>query len=715
MLGHCAVANCTGGKFDSQPLFRFPLDSERCKQWLEKCQRQDLIDKPAEQLYKYERICGKHFEPTAIDSEAQAAVVLKDDAVPTVFNGQGGTQSKQEKRKETAKVTEKEVKGRKKMKKSEPEREPEPDKEDNQMSPDEHENTKYLRSLFETVLLFGGHNILPTGQGEDNQNSIVQSNFQALVEYRIHSGDKVLQKQWDENKEKFPNELKNIIDACEQCIRGKLVEEVLQNGPFSLLTDELVMVSGELCLPVFVRFVNQSNCQQERFLGFVSFSGDEDVLAEKVLSEITEKWGLNMEQCRGQAHSCSGTHSSKIKKFAAKVTEKFPAAVFTLRSAQTVNISVARNMAVSGVQLVTSTLKNIESFFSRSPLLAVEFEHAISLCYADREEKASAVKGICQTNWTSSYNAFEVGFEIYESLLVWLDSVNDNEDVRWSDQVAQEAMVISKALTDFEFLMTLIVLKNITALTKAFGKNMLGDAADISCAANSLPAVLLSIKEVVDNIDVYHEFWYEEAMNVAAAVDVPVKVPRSFVRKHSESVAIQPENYYKKNVSLAVVQGIYQELNEAFSEGILKTLKSFSLIPAAIEQKKSVKPDEDCVQFFKNDVPNAGALSAEFNCWWVKWSKKSKQERFVSNIEDTLQLTDMKFFPNMMAIFRLLAILPCLPLESAFNVVYKRFKRYMENVPDKLKSKSIAFMNINSHVQCDLDSMVELYVKNNPK
>lgn len=323
--------------------------------------------------------------------------------------------------------------------------------------------------------------------------------------------------------------------------------------------------------------------------------------------------------------------------------------------------------------------------------------------------------GICQTNWTSSYNAFEVGFEIFESLLVWLDSVNDNEDVRWSDQVAQEAMVISKALTDFEFLMTLIVLKNITALTKAFGKNMQGNAADISFAANSLPAVIQSIKEVADNIDVYHEFWYEEALNVAAAVDVPVRVPRSFVRKHSESVAIQPENYYKENVSLAVVQGIYQELNEVFSENILKALKGFSLVPAAIEQKKSVKPDEDYVQFFKNDVPNAGSLSAEFNCWWVKWSKKSKQERFVSNIEDTLQLADMKFFPNVMAVFRLLAILPCLPLESALNAVYKRFRRYMENVPDKLRSKSIAFMNINSQVQCDLDSMVEFYIKNKPK
>ncbi|KAJ0004238.1 hypothetical protein NQD34_010452 [Periophthalmus magnuspinnatus] len=709
MLGHCAVPNCTGGEADSQPLFRFPLDSERCKQWLEKCQREDLIDKPAEQLYKYERLCGKHFQPSAIDSEGQG-IVLKDDAIPTIFDSPEMSQTGQGKRKEVAKPNEKETKGRKKMKKSEPE----PATTSTQPLSEEDENREYLKSVFEIILLLGGHNVSPTYKGEDSENSPAQTNFQALLDYRIQNGDEPLRKKWDENKEKFPDELDNMIDVCEQYIRVKLLEEVMQNGPFSLITDELVVISGELFLPIFVRFVDKSNSQQENFLGLVSFTGEEDVVAEKVLNEITEKWGLKMEQCKGQAHSCSGTHSSKIKKFAAKVTEKFPAAVLAIRSTQTLNISLANSMPLSGVQLVMATLKNIDTFFSRTPLLVAEFEQAITLFYEDRTEKANVLKGYCQTKWTRSHNVFEIAVDIYESLLLWLDSVNDNEDVRWSDQVAHEAMMISKSLTDFEFIMTLIVLKNITALTQAVGKNLLGNSGDVSRAASSLPAVLQSIKEVADNIDVYHEFWYEEATNIAAAVDVVVKVPRSFLRKHSESVAIQPENYYKEYVSFAVVSGVYNELSEVFSEQVLKMLKGLALVPAAVEQNKT-KSDEECVEVFKNDVPNADSFSAELNCWWVKWSKKTKQECFPSNIQDTLQLADMKFFPNMLAVFRLLAIMPCLSLDSTSNVVYQRFTRYMEEVPDKMKSKSIAFMNINSHVQSDLDSVVDLYIANDPK
>lgn len=85
MQNHCAVPNCTSGKSDPQPLFRFPHDPERSKKWAEKCQKQDLIDKSPGQLYRYYRICGKHFETSLVDSNAQSTV-LKDDAIPTIFD-----------------------------------------------------------------------------------------------------------------------------------------------------------------------------------------------------------------------------------------------------------------------------------------------------------------------------------------------------------------------------------------------------------------------------------------------------------------------------------------------------------------------------------------------------------------------------------------------------------------------------------------------------
>lgn len=586
-------------------------------------------------------------------------------------------------------------------------------KEDVQTVSEEEEYKDYLKSLFEVLILLGEQGIPPTGCGDNKQDGQGLSNFQALLEYRMNCGDEVLKKRYDVNKECCSSaQLNQLIEVCEKYIRCKLVEEVKQNGFFSLLTDDLVKISEEWYLPVFVRFVDQSNCQRERFFGFLNFEGDGDALAEKLLSEITDSWGIDLEQCRGQAHSCSGTHFSKIKTFAAAITKRYPMAVVTLRSTRTLNMAMASSMALSGVQLVLSTFKKIESFFSRSPLLQLELEHAISIFYPDKEEKANELKEICRTRWTTGHDAFEVTLEVLEALLLCVDSVHDNEDVRWTDQVTHDALEISKALTDFEFIMALVVLKNITALTRAFGQNVQGKATDAHFAASSLKAVLHSLKEVSDNIDVYHEFWNDEAVNLAAAMEIPVKVPRSFLRKHqSESRIIRPESYYKNNLSVLVVDHIITQMNELFCEEHLKTLRCLSLVPAVIEQHKSTEPEEDSIQVFKNDIPNAGTLSAELHCWWVKWSKKGKGETLPSSLHETLQLADVKFFPNMLAVLRLIGILPTLALEDSCDVAYKRFKMYMENVPDKFKSKPLAVLNLNYDVGYDLDSMVEVYMK----
>lgn len=570
--------------------------------------------------------------------------------------------------------------------------------------------------MFEVLLLLGEQSIPPTGPGDNKQDGLGSSNFQALLEYRMNCGDEVLKKRYDANKECCSSaQLNQLIEVLEKCIHSKLMEEVKQNGFFSLLTDDLVKISGNWYLPVFLRYMDQSNCQRERFVGFLSFEGDGDALAEKLLSEMTDKWGLDMEQCRGQAHSCSGTHFSKIKTLAAKVKERYPMAVLTLRSTRTLNLSLANGMALSGVQLVMSTFKKIESFFNRSPLLQLELENAIAIFFPDKEEKANELKEICRTSWTTQNDAFEVAMQILEALLLCVDSVHDNEDMRWSDEVTHSALEISKALADFEFVMALVVLKNTLTLTRAFGKNVQGKATDTHFAATSVKAVLHSLKEVSDNIDVYHEFWNDEAVNLATAMEIPVKIPRSFLRKHrSESGAIRPESYYREHLSVPVVNHVINEMNELFCEDHLKALRCLSLIPAVIEQHKSAEPEEESMQVFKNDIPNAGGLSAELHCWQVKWSKKVKGETPPSNHHETLQLADVKFFPNTLAVLRLISVLPTLALEDGCDAAYKRFQMYIKSTPDKFKSKSLAFLNINYDVGYDLDAVVEVYMKMYP-
>ena len=69
-------------------------------------------------------------------------------------------------------------------------------------------------------------------------------------------------------------------------------------------------------------------------------------------------------------------------------------------------------------------------------------------------------------------------------------------------------------------------------------------------AASSLTAVLHSLNEVMENIEVYHEFWFEEATNLATKLDIQMKLPGKFRRAQHSNLESQltSESYYKETL-----------------------------------------------------------------------------------------------------------------------------------------------------------------------
>lgn len=568
---------------------------------------------------------------------------------------------------------------------------------------EEIQHREHLKSLFEILLLLGGQNIPPNGPSE----GCGSTNFQALMEYQKSCADGVPKKCCETSKES-PTQSAPLVEALEKWVHLQLLEEVKQSGAFSIITDDVVELSGERCVPVFLRYVDRCDYQQDRFAGFWSLGGPEEGSAPELLSEL-EKWGLDMKRCRAQAHS-----SRSMQTLAGTLLEQYPQAFLTPRSPPNLNLSLASGVALPGVQLVLSTLRKLEVFFSQSPLLQVELDNAISIYFPEKEEAAQELKEACRTNWTTQNQAFEVATQILEPLLLCVDSIHDNEEMRWSDEVANAALDISKAITSFEFVMALVVLKNTLALTRALGTHMRGQASDRHFAASSLDAVLHSLKEVSDNIDVYHEFWTDEAINLATAMEIPVKVPRAFLRKHPlEPGAVRLESHYRDRLSVPVVRHLIRELKRLFGEQHLRALKCLSLVPSVLTQQRGA-PEPQSVLSFHQDLPNAVVLPEELHCWQVKWSKQDKGEDLPPDIPQALRLADLRFFPNMRAVFRALGVLPSSSPEDSSTVVYRRLHGLLENTPDPFKSKSLIFLSMNCDVVGDLDEAVEAYSKAHP-
>lgn len=728
MPNFCAALNCSRNSTHSVlAFFRFPRDPERCKKWVENCSRSDLKDKTPDHLNKYHRLCARHFEPNLITKTSPFRTVLKDSAVPTIFDNP---------LKRSNNEADKDAPEAKKNKSDSQSEEPKDNSEAATKDVNENKNgdgvdssrpvideetlnKEYLKSLFDVVVMMGTQNIPLHGHSdkEPRSKSFTPSNFQALLEYRINAGDEFLRKKFEGSPVNLEHcsstQLQQILEVIEKCIREELLAEAKEGRCFSLVVDNLVEIEGENYVPLFVRFVDKANCLREEFVDFLLFEGDVEAITERLVTELTEKCGLDMKYCRGQAYLCSGVSAMKVKAMVAKIAELHPLAVLTPCSSCSLNICLANTMTFTGVHLVMSTLKKLDAFFSKSPLLQNQLESAISIYYQGNEEKANVLKEACGSKWTEQHDTFELAVDLLESLLLCMDSVHDNEDHKWSDEVAHNAFVISEALADFEYVMTLVVLKNTLSFTRAFGKNLQGETNEVFFASGSLTAVLHSLNEVYENIEVYHEFWFEEAVNLAASLEIPVKVPRLYFRKRPTSgEEIQPETYYKDQVTIPVVSHVIKELSDLFSENHLKALKSLSLVPAIMGQLKFNTTEETSVDIYKDDLLNPDTFPAELHCWKIKWKHGTKDVILPSTIYETLQLSDVKFFPNVCALLKVLYNLPLFALTNdKCSTAKQRLMAYLQDTPVNHRNKSMALFYINCNIKHDLDSMVETYLK----
>ncbi|XP_005801020.1 52 kDa repressor of the inhibitor of the protein kinase-like [Xiphophorus maculatus] len=729
MPNFCAAPNCTRKSTQSDlAFFRFPRDPERCRIWVENCRRADLEAKTADQLNKHYRLCAKHFDPAMVCKTSPYRTVLKDTAIPTIFDLTSHLKNPYTRhRKQIKELTDEDIQRIKERRLASAEqtikKEDLSNMVDNepQLSADEKEYRDYLRSLFE-ILFMLAKQAIPLTTGRVSEEELKSNNFQAVIDYCMNAGDEALRKRFEVtavNSEYLSTaQLNQLLDVCENTVREEMLMEVRESRFYSLVTGDLVEFANSKHLPVFLRFVNQQNVLREEFVDFLPFvDGDEAALVESLEALLVDRWGLSMEDCRGQAHKATGTSTTKMKAVAVLLMEKYPLALHMPCSHLALNIHLANNLPFPNVQIVMENLRRITSFF-KTPHTQDELEKAISIQFQKNEEKRNALKKMCSSGWTEQHNIFDVLLDILPSLLLCMDSIRDNAGRKFSSSVTADAYSIGESIADFEVIVTIVILKNVLTFTRAFGRNLQGETLDVFSAASSLTAVLYSLNEVNDNIDVYHEFWYSEAVSLAALMQIPVSVPRLFLRKQraADLGEIQAETYFKEYVTVPVIRGIMQEVEDMFCDNNLRALKCLSLVPAVMGHMKFNTTEENFAEVYSGDLPNPDTLPAELHCWRIKWKHRGKEVRLPTTIHETLQLPDVKFFPNVDAFLKVLSTMPVLKVEKGTgDAATERLQAYVGSVPAKHLNKSLAMLHINTHVKHDLDVMVDKYCRLYPE
>ena len=193
-------------------------------------------------------------------------------------------------------------------------------------------------------------------------------NFQALLNFRIRSGDKVLEEHFKNcpknatyRSKGIQNELISCIDAY---ILGQLILEIKAAKFFSILADEVSDVGGQEQMPLVLRFVDASGQIREVFLKFVFLTNTTGkAIADNIKKEIN-KMGLDISYCRGQSYDGAGNMSGKCIGAAKLILDDNSKALFVHCASHRLNLCVARSCDIPTIKKLFGVISKTRAFFS---------------------------------------------------------------------------------------------------------------------------------------------------------------------------------------------------------------------------------------------------------------------------------------------------------------------------------------------------------------
>ena len=145
---------------------------------------------------------------------------------------------------------------------------------------------------------------------------------------------------------------------------------------------------------------------------------------------------------------------------------------------------------------MVDTSEKVVLFFNNSPKRNKNLQDWIK--DVTPEAKRRRLIDTCQTRFVERHDSFEVLCELYH---VVERSLSDMAvDRSYNRETNHEANTLHFAITNFQFVVTLVTVKNLMGYTKALSVNLQGRAQDVIHAYNSVNNVILTLNDVRANV-----------------------------------------------------------------------------------------------------------------------------------------------------------------------------------------------------------------------
>lgn len=456
---------------------------------------------------------------------------------------------------------------------------------------------------------------------------------------------------------------RKMVSFYEPELREQIIKELWDSQFFTIITEEAVEINGEHYVPLSIKYLNKDDIQCEETLAFIPFIEDSAVLLEAIETALSEKWGLNMEYCRGQALLSVGKEGAQMRAVSLAITKKYPQAVRTVSSSLSLNVWLARSSPAEAIADGAVLIDKLLHWLTEDTERQNKLEDMINHVYRHDEGKVSKLKDSLIKNWEKSHDMHEFMVETLEVIMLCLNELKAGG----STLSQQQALQFFDAIRNFEFIMSAVVQKNVLTATKKLSQSFQGKPLDMLLAANKLPDVKVSLFKLKRDIETYHKGWFDEAVTLASKLHVTVAHP----------VLLESLSEFYTSLSMKVIEHSVTEIDELFTEKVLDTLRCLEIVPYVMSKVETSSLSGLVLRLYKEDLPDQMSLHSEMKSWKEKWLDPLAGY-LPATVLDTLKTTQIRSFSNIETLLRLQIILPFSRRETNFRQGKRSLQEFVQ-------------------------------------
>ena len=457
------------------------------------------------------------------------------------------------------------------------------------------QNRLKIASIAKCVLLFARQNIPLRGHRDDSQyyDTSDCGNFQALLDFRVESGDRILAEHFKTAPRNATFRSKTVQNELISCIaedvNHQIIKEIKECGPYLILADEVTDCSNQQQMPLVIRYVDGNGDIQERFMKYITCDTGTtgDALKTKILNCITNDLNLDIMDCRGQCYDGAGNMAGKYSGVASRILEINDQALFTHCASHRLNLAVAASCKLQCIKNMMEFVRKIAHFF-HTPKRQLLLEQMVK----KHLKNYSHTKLInpCETRWILRIDALERFMDMYIPISEAMRTIRDNVDGNWDDCSA-DAFTYFFALQSFEFIMTLIIARMLLCYTRSATIQLQSSHLDFIEGLKQVDITMKTLRTVRDCIDAYHSSWFNDALKIAERMNASVVAPRSCKRQvyRANAPSNDVESYFKINIAIPFLDHLLQELSKRFSPQNRIAIKGISIVPGMLRAEYNNK------------------------------------------------------------------------------------------------------------------------------